>query len=146
MHALYLADLRITTLLYSLYEISTNSKLLFSTTVLPDALLSLDLLRITLSRYSLLFSSIHLLTLASASTRVKQLLQVTRVRPLCLRVKTVSKITRNSSSVFSNFSVIFVLFGKYGNRYKNRIWCRVNRSEYGWTSIPSVFRLVGKNR
>jgi hypothetical protein len=42
-------------------------------------------------------------------------------------VKTVGKILGNSDFVFSYFSVIFVLFDKYGNRYENGIWCRRNR-------------------
>jgi hypothetical protein len=37
------------------------------------------------------------------------------------------------------FSDHFVLFGKYGKRYENEIWCRGNQSRYGWASIPSVF-------
>jgi nitrate reductase gamma subunit len=53
-------------------------------------------------------------------------------------VKTVDKILGNFGSGFPYFPVIFVLFGKYGNRYENGIWCRGNRSEYGWASIPSV--------
>jgi hypothetical protein len=61
-------------------------------------------------------------------------------------VKTVGKILGNFGSVFSYFLVIFVLFGKYGDRYKNGIWCRGNWSEYGWASIPSVIELAGKIR
>jgi hypothetical protein len=63
-----------------------------------------------------------------------------------IRVKMVGKILVNTDSVFPFFWVIFVLFGKYGNRYENEIWCRGNQSEYSWTSIPSVFELVGKIR
>jgi hypothetical protein len=63
-----------------------------------------------------------------------------------VRVKTVGKILGNSSSVFPYFLVIFVLFGKYGNWYENRIWCRENRSEYGCAFILSVFGLVRKIR
>jgi hypothetical protein len=40
---------------------------------------------------------------------------------LHLRVKMVGKILGNTGSVFPYFLVIFVLFGKYCNRYKNRI-------------------------
>jgi hypothetical protein len=45
-------------------------------------------------------------------------------------MKTVGKISRNTGFIFSYFLVIFVLFDKYGNRYKNGIWCRGNRLEY----------------
>jgi hypothetical protein len=61
-----------------------------------------------------------------------------------IRVKMVGKISENTGSVFPYFWVIFVLFGKYGNRYKNEIWCRGNQSEYNWAFISSVFGLVGK--
>jgi hypothetical protein len=50
---------------------------------------------------------------------------------LSLRVETVGKIFGNSGFIFSFFLVIFILFGKYDNRYENNIWCRGNQSEYG---------------
>jgi hypothetical protein len=61
-----------------------------------------------------------------------------------IRVKMVGKISGNTGSVFPYFWVIFVLFGKYGNRYENEIWCRENQSKYSWAFIPSVFGLAGK--
>jgi hypothetical protein len=48
--------------------------------------------------------------------------------------------------IFHIFLIIFVLFRKYGKRYKNGIGCHGNRSGYDWTSIPSVFVLGGKIR
>jgi hypothetical protein len=62
-----------------------------------------------------------------------------------IRVKMIGKIPRNTGFVFPYFPVIFVLFGKYGNRYENGIWCHGNRSENNWVSIPSVFWIGWEN-
>jgi hypothetical protein len=56
------------------------------------------------------------------------------------------KNSREFLSHFLYFSIIFILFEKYGKWYENRIECCGNRSGYDCISIPSVFILADKIR